>query len=254
MNVEEIEKYLKNEMNEDERVFFESCVKTDTVLKKELEEHAAIYASFDKIREEEMKANFMRIDRDDDLEHSEGKSVALETELTKRRSVKLPTYFKWAASIAVIAAASWLLFFLNNHTPSELFTEYYTTYPNTVSPVSRSGKESIADYWQFYETGQYENAYSAFKIVVDADPENEEIRFYLGICALETGRNNEAANNFSAVAKNAEATFFEQAQWYLGLTYLKMDDGDTARKVFQTIASGTGSYRARASEVYLLIR
>ncbi len=254
MNVEEIEKYLKNEMNEDERVFFESCVKTDTVLKNELEEHAAIYSSFDKIREEEMKANFMRTDRDDDLAHSEGKSVALETELTKRRSVKLPTYFKWAASIAVIATASWLLFFLNNHTPSELFTEYYTTYPNTVSPVSRSGKESIADYWQFYETGQYENAYSAFKMVVDADTENEEIRFYLGICALETGRNNEAANNFSAVAKNAEATFFEQAQWYLGLTYLKMDDGDTARKVFQTIASGTGSYRARASEVYLLIR
>ncbi len=253
MNVEEIEKYLKNEMNEDERIFFESCVKSDPVLKKELEEHAAIYASFDKIRAEEMKTNFMLIDRNDEPGHSEGRSVAFDTTLTKRRSIKFPAYLKWTASFFIMPVAFIMIFLQNNQTPAQLFSEYYTTYPNTVAPVSLSGTESIADYWQFYESGEFENAYTAFKIVTDADPENEEIRFYLGICALETRRNDEAASNFTVVAKNAESTFFKQAQWYLGLTYLKMDNADAAEEVFQTIASGTGSYSVKATTIIELM-
>ncbi len=70
---------------------------------------------------------------------------------------------------------------------------------------------------------------------------------------METNQTGLAIQSFESIVKDTNARFYEQAQWYLGLGYLKMGDSDKARFVFQSIITGNGSYSPRAAEVYELI-
>jgi len=252
MNTLEIEKYLRNEMTEDERVFFESRVNTDNELKKELEEHALIYASFDKIRADEMMSKFSSISVD--LPETEAKIIDLEPGISVKNNKFY--YVKWAASFILIAVVGWLI--LNRGTgagATDIYQEYYASYPNVVAPVSRTESGDIrAEMWIQYESGDYSNACKSFESALKNDPDNLELSFYLGISALETNQAGSAVKNFDSIVKNVNSRFYEPAQWYLALAYLKMEDVDAAKEVFKTIADGSGSYSDRAAEVYELIR
>ncbi len=250
MNTLEIEKYLRNEMTEDERVFFESQVSTNNELKKELEEHALIYASFDKIRADEMMSKFSSMSVD--LPETEVKIIDMEPGISVKNNKFY--YVKWAASFILIAVAGWLV--LRSGTSStEIYNAHYAVYPNVVAPVSRTESGDIrAEMWILYESGDYSNAYKSFESALKNDPDNLELSFYLGISALETNQAGSAVQSFESIVENTNARFHEPAQWYLALAYLKMEDVDAAKEVFKTIAEGSGSYSTRAIEVYALIR
>ncbi len=159
MNTIEIEKYLRNEMNEGERAFFESSVNTDNELKKELEEHALIYASFDKIRADKMMSKFSTMSVN--LPDTETRVIDLNSgNSVKNNRLK---FVKWAASFILIATVGWLVL-QGSASTTDVYNNYYTVYPNVVNPASRTeSTNDRAEMWIFYESGKYAEAHRLFK-------------------------------------------------------------------------------------------
>jgi len=243
MNVLEIEKYLKNEMSGNEKIHFESCVNTDAVLKKELESHAAIFASFDQIRKEELLSRFGNI-----LKVSETKVISKPGEPEKSLEKNFG-YWRYAAAITGLILVGSIYFFQQGPAAESVYADNYTTYPNVISTTVRGDVKQINDLWLYYEAGEYKEAYLSLKEAIHQDPENPDFKFYLGITAMEIGKFDEAKELFISLGDDQEARFYEQARWYLGLAYLKLDNLEDAKSVFQNIADNSEDYGIKAVKV-----
>ena len=72
--------------------------------------------------------------------------------------------------------------------------------------------------------------------------------FYGGVCYFNENNTEKALDYFTRVIGNSNGSFYEEAKWYKGLTYLKKRDSDNARKLFAEIVSENGFYKEQAKE------
>lgn len=226
-----IEDYLDNKLSSEEKNNFEERLKSDKDFTREVEEHAMLFNSFDEIQAQELLLRFGNIEQ--------------ELEGGKENQFGFPVYLKWAAALAVLAVLSLVVYLNISNSNKDLFLAYYTTYPNVESPVSRSdaGGEAV---WRLYERGDYKQAYQLFEQALENDGADIASRFYLGICALEINKLTVAEEAFAKVASDKEGAYFEQAQWYLALTYLKAGKQDAAIQRLEEIIAVKSSYDEKA--------
>jgi len=229
-----IEDYLNNKLSVEERQSFDEKLKSDKDFVGEVEEHALLSNSFDEMQAQELLLRFSDIEQ--------------ELEGGKEKRLGFPIYLKWAATVAVLAVVSLVVYLNVNNSSKELFLAYYTPYPNVESPVSRSeaGSESV---WLLYENGDYAAAYAQFEQALVIDEADFASRFYLGICALELNRLSEAEVALVTVAANKNGIYAEQAEWYLALSYLKDGKREKARRSLEFIIATNLSYAEKAKVI-----
>jgi tetratricopeptide (TPR) repeat protein len=227
-----IEEYLNHQLTIEERTRFDEKLAVDEDFAREVEEHVRLFNSFDEMKAQELLLRFGNIEQ--------------ELEGGKERQFGFPVYLKWAATVTVLAVLSLVVYLYTNNSNQDLFLAYYTTYPNVESPVLRSdaGGEAV---WRLYENGDYEMAYQQFEQALIIDGQDLASQFYLGICALELNKLNAAEEAFANVAADKEGAYFEQAQWYLALTYLKVEKQDIAIQGLEEIITTNSGYSKKAS-------
>jgi hypothetical protein len=226
-----IEEYLNHQLSEEEREQFDEKLKSDKDFASEVEEHALLVNSFDEMQARELLLKFGNIEQ--------------ELEGGKEMQFGFPVYLKWAAAVAVLAVLSLIVYLNTNNSNKDLFLAYYTPYPNVESPVSRSevGGEAV---WQLYENGNYNEAYRQFEQAIIINSQDLASQFYFGICALEINKLTAAEEAFATVASDKAGTYFEQAQWYLALTYLKAGKQDAAIQGLEKITTSNSGYSNKA--------
>ena len=169
-----------------------------------------------------------------------------ETKLKKR---KLSLVMSIAASFLIIAMLSYWIWDINpGH--SDVFLKYYKPYYNVVDEPQRDSVlfPDDATAFQLYDKGEYLNAIGGFRNALTRNPHNAQASFYLGLSYLAVNQPDSAVR-FLDKSYPGEPALSEPAQWYVGLAYLKSGRTEEAKKVFKEIANTTGAYRDNAASI-----
>lgn len=141
-----------------------------------------------------------------------------------------------AAAAAVLLLLVWQVFWQ----PPSLY-ERYADFPPLALAEKTAGAQDWSEAEQAFNAGDYAAAAQQLAAYVQAFPEDQQARLYLGISYMESGRVAEARDLFLEVMPIAPA-LRDYAQWYLALSYLKTEDRDEARAVLQSIGPAAPFY------------
>lgn len=140
-----------------------------------------------------------------------------------------PTKLWWyaAAAVFVLGVIGWWTSTLFPQNSEDLYHSYFEPYPNTVDPIVRSdaGQSGLSDQaFEWYDKGDYDKASAAFGDLYKHSQRAQDL-FYQAVALMASGHHAEAIPLLEQQKK--DGSFFEAAQWYLGLAYLK--DGQVSK-------------------------
>jgi len=154
-----------------------------------------------------------------------------------------------AAAIAVIIIAGFVLTAVikKPYSNEKLYSMYFK--PEDALMIKRTGNPDadkvLVLAMQNYSEGRYNEALALF----DEADNNMTVKFYSGISYLEIEDVEKAIIAFQSVIDNKDNLFIEQAEWYLALCYLKMDNTKEAISFFKSISTSDGFFNNKASEI-----
>jgi tetratricopeptide (TPR) repeat protein len=148
------------------------------------------------------------------------------------------------------------MFSPNSNSADKLYLSYYSPYE--VSGTNRSGNEGEVSLqvkaMQKFEQKDYEGAIKIFDEMKTNDKTNLSSNFYKGIAYLEMNKPNEAIKSLEIVIKNENNELIADAEWYLGLAYLKANDLINAKKQFIRVSENYSFYKKKADEIIIKIK
>lgn len=165
-----------------------------------------------------------------------------------KKAVRSP---KWLFAAAGIAAIIGLLLLLqpNQFSESDLYSEYFKPYPNTVAPIVRSTGEinQKGKAFQAYESKDYVTSSVLFRQIYQ-DNHEEYAQFYTAISLMGL-KDFEKSKDILATTKWS-SDYSEKAQWYLALNYLAINQPKNSRIILQNIVRDK-SYHAKNAKTLL---
>ena len=152
----------------------------------------------------------------------------------KKTSLKFKSIWLSIASIAAIIA---IVFSLNiyhdNLRMDEAFRTHYTPLEYDPQLLSR-GEESplsleLTEAMDAYQRQDYSAALQKLDAIPNLD---ENFLIYKAICLIETDQLTQSISLLEELVNHGEATeYYQQANWYLALAYLKIHEGEKANKL-----------------------
>lgn len=210
---EAIEAYVLERMSAPEREAFEQRMATDAVLRAEVE------LERDNIRAVELGGVGRTMKR---IAQEEGEGL--------RTGGRLKSYLAYAAAVAalIIGGVLWL-----NRAPAHerLFAEHFEADPGLPVAMGATDDPVFADAMVSYKEGAYGDARSKWAALLQSDPMNDTLRFYIASAALAQGDAAEAVAPFTAIAADSTSAFRTSAAWYLFLAHLRNGQLEQARSV-----------------------
>lgn len=217
-----LDKYIRDELSDEEKAQLEGLENSQEDLDFLKDMQTVLQVK----ERENLKAQFQSFEAD-----GATKVVPLSPKVKQVSSKKPPIWgIAIAASFAVlITAALWL--FTSNQT--DYFAANFKPYPNIVAPTERgaTAKDALTEAMQTYERGQYATALSLLEQLPN---QSDTTQFFSAISALVINQDEKAVNLLNQVS-NAEGRFQQEANWYLALTYLKLEDEAKAKAILTAI-------------------
>ncbi len=234
-----IDRYLNNQLAERELEQFHARLENDQEFNKLFEELRLLSQT---LMMEKKKEVLHLLDRPNHAV-SDDKTPTIQL-LSKRK-------FIWyaAASILVLFSVK-LLFFAPEQTDYlALFDSNYEVYPNLIHPIQRGKPDTISieiQAFRAYEKENYQEAIDLFEQLQHYD--SDLISFYLGNSYLAIKNNTKALLYYDKVSATG-STYYNQSLWYKGLTYLRMEEVETAKHIFESLDSGNSTYANKAKKI-----
>ena len=135
---------------------------------------------------------------------------------------------------------------------SRLFAHHFSTEAIPLEYLrGASAKDpNLSAALSFYSDRDFTEAIPLFTKYLSKKPADFDAHFLKGISLLETGRYDEAIRVFKTVRINSEH-HYEDATWYLALTYLKKDQKDDAKVILKELNATTGNSKIEAAKKLL---
>ncbi len=248
-NQEIIDQYLSKQLKGETLDAFNKKMSQDEVFKKEIETQAFIHRGVNKFGEDEMRAKLKKIRAEvlqDKSSEQKKESAAKVVSLGQKKKTRPILRWSMAAAIALAIGASVYIVATNQTMSSQdLYANYYQPYAEDISVRNATAEDIANQASQFYKNKNYESALPLFLKILETEPDNAEVQIATGICQLELGRFEKANQTFSAVVN---PLFKEQAQWYLGMNFLKRSDMENAKTILEGIKEGDFKYE-KAQEI-----
>lgn len=147
-----------------------------------------------------------------------------------------------AASFALVLFATW---YFNSVTPPA-YEQYAQHTP--VSFTQRSDTQTLQSAAEVdFNSQQYDRALASLDALLRQDPGNLTATLYKGICLIELDRTAEARTALEPLAAGSSA-LRSDAQWYVGLSYLKEKNVEQCKAELLRIEAGSDRY-AQAQEL-----
>ncbi len=225
---EAIEAYVLGTMTTDQRVRFELEMANDTALRAEVELQ----------REHTLAIELGGIER-------MMKSIAAEDEAGNRKmaTTNWMQYLKYAAVVAIVLSAS--LWLLRPSANERLFAEHFSADPGLPVAMSATDDHAFHDAMVAYKLGDHAEARSKWTTLLQAEPNNDTLRYYIACASLSMDDAPAAIALLEGLANDPASAFHEKANWYLFLAYI--EQGQMAKaKAFPFDEASTYGDRARA--------
>ncbi|MEL6560779.1 MAG: tetratricopeptide repeat protein [Bacteroidota bacterium] len=233
--LEKIERFLRGELNTEEKEAFEKEIASDETLKEEI-------------------ANFSRI-----LKGMEASSIREEIRsIHERKStntnsnsgrVGLNWFYRIAAAFLVIFSIWYLA--SQNESNEKLFSTYFSPYPDAVS-VRGGDNQKVSEAMRMYSSGMYREAITSLSQVPEEARQYADIRFYLALSLLATDQTKQAIELLEQLYQINNNRFLPQIRWYLALAYLKSDQPQVCAEYLATIQPDEFKYQEARQLIKIL--
>lgn len=177
-----------------------------------------------------------------------------ENKKNKTRNISRNIYYYLAAAILIvcIGIGSILKFglFSTDINSESIFNEYYSTYQNDYQ--SRSDEKVVNNLYQAfqaYENKDFDNAVELFSKVSESDASIMMAHFYKGISCVEISDYKQAIESFKKVLTNSNNPYFPQSHWYCALTWLKLNNPESAKEHLEWLIKNDRHYNQKAKEI-----
>jgi tetratricopeptide (TPR) repeat protein len=234
-----IDSYVNGEMDEASRKKFEAELKVnrDLALEYNLEKDLS------KSLEQEDMIDFRAkcIEAQEEVNLAEKKLVKI-VHITRK-------YWYAAASVLLVGLiiGGMLLFNPGGYSPEKLFRMYYSS--ETLGP-SRSGNVDMVEALRCFSKNDFQTAEKLFDEILANDPSNIAVKYYSGISNIEVKNYPKAIQMFDSIVYDGDNLYVDNAEWYLGLTYLAAQQVEQANVIFTKIAADNEhDYNAKAKDI-----
>ncbi|MEP3210683.1 MAG: tetratricopeptide repeat protein [Maribacter sp.] len=223
---ESIERYLSHSLTSEERKQFEKEVDANLDLKKELELHRSLH---------------IEMSDTDSLEFRK-KLEGIASDLRNKRKKKTPLW-RYAAIVLTLLGTTIFLWLQMQTGNVSLFDTYYKVYPveDAIRGTDQSGAQQILKY---YTQENYEKVVPLLTEFCAENPENSRFKIYLGNALLQTGQAEKAISTFQSITEGS--TNYEDALWYLALSYIKLEQFDQAKSTLENLVNYDGVHKRNA--------
>ncbi len=210
-NVRLIENFLDNNLEGEKLVAVQRKLENDNDFKDLVELHRDINAS---------------ILDDDVYDFRIQLTELMQQNNTNRRLI----HFLIPVAALIIGGLA-LLHFYNETNFNDVFSTYYEPYEaDFIIRSAENNLKSLNNTYQLYEKGEYQKAFDKLQEYSLKEPGNTKTSFFLGLSAIELGKNQIAEKNFIKIIEGADNSSYKiHAQWYLSLLYLKHGLPEKAR-------------------------
>ncbi|GEM_PF-3811143 len=157
-----------------------------------------------------------------------------------------------AAAIALLITS---IFLIQNYLQPKSAEDIFADYFELAAPTNERNATPQAQNWNAAMTAYVNQDYRKsiellISLVNQKDfPYPERGKLYLGLSQLMDNKPQQAIDNFGRVA--SESSYFQEAEWYRALAFLKMGDVERAKAVFQKIANQPRHFKEKAAQVIL---
>ena len=132
-------------------------------------------------------------------------------------------YLKYAAAAALLITAA--LWWLNSPSANErLFAEHFSADPGLPVAMSATDDPVFQDAMVAYKLGDYAEARTKWSPLLQVDPTNDTLRYYIASAALAMNDAAAAIPLFESLGNDHTSPFHDKSQWFLFLAYVKVDD------------------------------
>lgn len=254
-----VQKYLDKEMSDTEIKQFEEELKINPSLYEELLFNKEVDSAIKELIEENMFLNNLEKAHNSYLKTMKkggrlnifNKKFAFMPK-EERPRIK-PIVWYAAATIAVIFGS--LLFFAiqsGKNTPEYLYAEYKAPYE--ITGVQRSASNTDKDIYQialsYFEQKDYKTTLNYLDKLIKQGNVSSSVYYYKGLSLLEMDKAKEAIKNLLITANDKNCELQQEAEWYLGLAYLKAKDIENSKKQFKKIENLYPYYKTKAHEIF----
>lgn len=238
-----IERYLDGEMTPAEEVWFRKELEGSVALQKELD-----------LRK---KANSVVSDRE--LMALRGQLNAIEKERSEENpwTAARRRMLRYAAVATVVVLTGTSVWLPNRKLSNDqLFEKYYEVTNTAGSAVTRSSGDTSDPIYQAavteFRNGQFDSAINYFlDFTSEYEAIDEDIQIgvemMLGHSYAGNKQYNEAGNSYKNVVDHNDNLYIEDANWLLGLCYIKTGETEKARARLEMIAASESRYSKRAA-------
>jgi len=230
-----IQKYLDNELSESELSEFEGLIKKHSELRDEIQLYRKVSSAIADPSLENFKNELDQI-------HVQnfGSGISINTKQSKQ------WYLIAASFVILVTLASVFLFQGSEVNSSDVFEKYYHPLESNYSRSIDDKFDAFGLAMNDYNNEHYDFAFAQFSEIVDINSENYAARLYLGVCGIEIGEYKTAENQFKMIIESKDAFFIQDAEWYLSLLYLKMNQLEKAKSALQSIYEKRGVFAQNA--------
>ena len=236
---ERIERYLTGIMDEGERSDFEAALKADDNLSRQVEEARVLFQAV----EEQSLRNKLE---DFHEELSSGQPQLKSNKSIEKSSFNIK-YLAIAASLALLMGFGYWLLFGQMSADEKLFAQYFKPDPGLITPMSTTSDYEFYRGMVDYKQGNYDMAIARWNTLIEQNPENDTLNYFLGISYLAQDENEKAIAYLSKAVKSPNSIFINESWYYLGMAQLK--EGNTGDAILSLRKSGLENSKLVLQEI-----
>jgi tetratricopeptide (TPR) repeat protein len=227
-----IEKYLLNEMTEEEESLFESELATQQRLKTNLKEVQELILSIRNVSRSQLMDS-------------------LETVEINSAQPRFYSVLKIAASVLLITVAGYLInLFINDYRNDRIASNYYSPLKTLPLDLSESNSEVIevkTDALKEYQAGNYKRVIELS--TTEEEHKDSDLHMLRGLSYMELDEVRPAIREFRSVIEINNRHVIE-SKWYLSLCLLKVNKKDESIELLESLAGSKNKlYRSDANLV-----
>jgi hypothetical protein len=248
-NSDLINKYLKGEMDAQERTAFENEMKNNSELAEEVKLHREIDET---LKDTDVLEFHQQLDAIYKKLNEEGQLSSRPIEKkSKQRIIHLRWYYAAASFVILLGISAVLYLILRPPLNERLYAMYFKPYDGTINV--RSGNQRAVSEMQSaldaYNNEDFKTAWAMLKDISDKDKTNAKAYFFRGMSAMEINEPDDAIASFNNVIKHETSLYIDQAIWYQALCYLKKDDNVDALIQLTKVVETNGNHKPEAEEI-----
>jgi tetratricopeptide (TPR) repeat protein len=156
------------------------------------------------------------------------------------------------SAAAVIAGVTLAINLFTPTKDADLYATYFDIPQENITLRNEGLDPLLAEATRSFSEKNYPSAAESFRQFLMTDPDEIPVLFFYAVSLMALEEYDTAQPVLTEI-QSQESVYRNAAKWYLGLLYLRKEDHEKARTLFEELKNGANNYSEKASEICLQI-